>query len=308
MECEKKPLIVICGPTAAGKTALAVQLASHLEIEVISADSRQVYRDMDIGTAKPTPDEMRQVRHHMVDVVSPDEPFSVSDFTEQGRDIVRDLHRQGKCPVVVGGTGLYIQALTSGLAPLPGGDDALRARLNHYAELQGDEALHRRLAQGDPETAARIHPNNRIRIIRALEVYEITGIPMSAWLRDHAFGDCPFRTLFVGLAPPRDVLNRRIECRARLMVEQGLLEETRSLLDKGYSPELKTLKTLGYREMVDVIAGRTDLASAVEQINVRTRQYAKRQLTWFRKREDIIWFEYSEEFAKINGLIADFLR
>ncbi|HKL48053.1 MAG TPA: tRNA (adenosine(37)-N6)-dimethylallyltransferase MiaA [Desulfuromonadales bacterium] len=307
--CEKKhpdsrpPLAVVCGPTASGKTALALQMAEHLDIEIISADSRQVYRGMDIGTAKASAEEQALVPHHLIDVVGPDQSFTVADFVGRARRADREIRQRGRLPVVVGGTGLYIQAFVAGLADLPPADPSIRQRLNEYAERHGDAALHAWLCERDPEQAARIHPRNRVRVVRALEVFELSGMPMSQWQREHAFAERPFRVTSIGLSPPREELFARIDRRVDAMMEEGLEDEVRRLLARGCSVDLKAMKTLGYREMIHHIQGRISQMEAVELIKRDTRRYARRQLTWFRRNETINWFESSAEFAKLKSLI-----
>jgi tRNA dimethylallyltransferase len=302
----KPLLVVICGPTAAGKTALALELGNHFDLEVISADSRQVYRGMDIGTAKPTPDELSRLLHHLVDVVDPVEEFTAFDFVEQGRRLVLDIHQRRRLPFVVGGTGLYIRALTDGLVAAPGGNSTLRQELRQIEQEQGEGALYRLLQERDPDMATRIHPRNQVRIVRALEVLELSGQRLSAWQSSHAFADRPFTTLKIGLSPDRDELFRRIDRRAELMLEGGLIEETRDLLARGYSPRLKSLQTIGYRECIQYLQGEISLDETLSQIQRATRQYAKRQLTWFRKDDSIIWVDSCQESARILPLIDKF--
>jgi tRNA dimethylallyltransferase len=261
---------------------------------------------MDIGTAKPTPDELSRLRHHLVDVVDPAEQFTAADFVEQGRWLAFDIHQRRRLPFVVGGTGLYIRALTDGLVAVPGGDEALRRRFHQLEKEQGEGALYRLLQERDPGMAARIHPRNQVRIVRALEVLELTGQRLSALQAAHAFADRPFVTLKIGLAPDRDELFRRIDRRAELMLESGLIEETRHLLAKGYSPRLKSLQTIGYRECIQYLQGEISLDEALSLIQLATRHYAKRQLTWFRKDDSIIWVDSCQESVRILALIDQF--
>jgi len=280
-DLEAKPfVVVICGPTASGKTALALELSETFPVEVVSADSRQVYRGMDIGTAKPSAAELRRVRHHLIDVVNPDQQFTAADFAAEGRAAVFEVLRRGRIPLVVGGTGLYIRALTEGLVEAPGGDEGLRQQLWQMEREQGEGALHRLLQSQDPESASRIHPRNRVRIIRALEVYAMTGRPLSALQSEHAFADAPFATLKIGLGAEREVLSQRIDRRAQMMLEAGLLDEVAALLAQGYAPQLKALQTIGYRESVQHLAGLLSLPETIALIQRETRRYAKRQLTW----------------------------
>lgn len=298
--------VVVCGPTACGKTALALKLADTLPVEVISADSRQVYRGMDIGTAKPTADELRRVAHHLIDVVDPDEQFSAADFAEAGRAAVIDILHRGRIPLIVGGTGLYIRALTEGLVDAPGGDEELRRQLWQMEREQGEGTLHRLLQQQDPVSASRIHPRNLVRIIRALEVFAMTGRPLSELHSEHAFADAPFATLKVGLFTEREELFRRIDRRTEMMHEAGLFQEASALLGQGYSPQLKALQTIGYRESVQYLAGQLSQNEAVALIQRETRRYAKRQLTWFGKDDSIIWVDSCRESARIHELIERF--
>ncbi|MDO3376577.1 tRNA (adenosine(37)-N6)-dimethylallyltransferase MiaA [Geoalkalibacter halelectricus] len=302
----KIPLVVLCGPTGAGKTSLAVRLAQTWPVEVLSADSRQVYRGMDIGTAKATPDEQARVPHHLIDLVDPDQDFTAADFSLLGRRLVDEIEARGHRPLLVGGTGFYIRALTEGLLEAPAGDEAFRQQLHAQAQAQGPQALWRRLQEVDPAAAARIHPNNLVRVVRALEVFTLTGTPISRLQAEHAFDDCPFDLLKIAVMPPREELFRRIDARVEAMVAAGLFEETARLLAHGYGSELKSMRTLGYREAAACLAGEISRAQAVELIQLHTRQFAKRQLTWFRKDPEIIWVDSLREFATIHGLIENF--
>lgn len=282
-------LIVICGATATGKTAAAIDVAEQVDGEIVNADSVQVYRYLDIGAAKPTAAERARVRHHLVDVVDPDEAFDAAAFARLGRQAVADIAARGKVPVVAGGTGLYIKALLGGLARRAAADPAVRRRLQRDLAQNGPAALHARLSQVDPPTAARVHPNDAVRIVRALEVYAATGQPLSAHHRDHRFADAPFAAFIVGLDLPRDVLYARIERRVEAMLAQGLEDEVRRLLARGYGPALKAMQSLGYRHMTALIAGRIDRQEAVGTLKRDTRRFAKRQLTWFRANRQIRW-------------------
>jgi tRNA dimethylallyltransferase len=286
----KLPLLVITGPTAAGKTALALELGAHRDIEIISADSRQVYRHMDIGTAKATPTERARVVHHCVDVVEPDEAFSVSDFTRMAQNAIEDIHRRRRLPVVVGGTGLYIRALTQGLAPLPGADESLR-RQWHAMEREKKGSLHAQLSTIDPQMAKGLHINDVTRIIRALEVHALTGRTMSSWHREHRFAERPYNDIRVAVTCARERLYQRIEKRVDLMMEQGLLDEVRMLLKRGFTPDLKAMRTIGYQECAAYLNAEMSYLEALARIKRDTRRYAKRQLTWLRHEEEINWLE-----------------
>jgi len=299
-------LVVICGPTAGGKTAAAIDLARHLPVEVVSADSRQVYRLMDIGTAKPTREERARVRHHLLDVVWPDQPFDAACYVELAAAAIADVLGRGRLPVVVGGTGLYLRALTGGLVDLPAPDPQLRDRLQRQAAAEGGAVLHRRLALVDPPAAGSLHSNDTVRIVRALEVFEQTGRPLSAWLRDHRFSSGRYRVLKIALMPERAELYRRIDARAAAMFASGLVEETAALLDAGYSAQLKALQTIGYREATRMLRGECSLQTALAEVQQATRRYAKRQLTWFRADAEIIWVDSLAESDKINKLTEQF--
>lgn len=298
----KIPLLVICGPTASGKTRLALELAATLPIEIISADSRQIYRGMDIGTAKATPEERAFVPHHLLDVVAPDEPFSAADFMRLGREAITGIHQRGKLAVVVGGTGLYLDALTRGLVVAPGEDPLLRQELMKLETEQGEGTLHRRLQKIDPEAARRLKPRDQQRIIRALEVFALTGETLSALQEQHAFADGPYEVISIGLEVERSSLYRRIDERAAMMFASGLLEEAQSLLEQGFSRELKALQTIGYREAISYLCGEISLAAALAHTQQESRRYAKRQMTWFRKNNSIIMVDSLAEFAKIRSI------
>lgn len=300
------PLIVICGPTAAGKTALALELAEGYPVEVISADSRQVYRLMDIGTAKPSVAEQALAPHHLLDVVWPDEAFDAACFARAAGAAIAGVQARGHLPLLVGGTGLYIRALTEGLADVPPGDPQVRAELQAYAESAGPEALHRRLAGVDAEAAAALHRNDRVRIIRALEVFTLTGQPLSAWQREHGFRTRPYRLLKLGLTLERSDLYARIDRRAEAMFAGGLVEETEALLKAGYSAELRSLQTIGYREAVRLLRGAVSPDKALLELQQATRRYAKRQLTWFRADPQMIWVDSLRESDRIQTLIDQF--
>ena len=287
----KTAIIVVCGPTGIGKTSAAIELAEAFKGEIIGADSMQVYRHMDIGTAKPTPEEQRRVRHHLVDVADPDEPFDAARFSTLARKAAAALADQGKIPVVAGGTGLYIRAMLHGLFEARPSDRELRETLRREAEAAGTQALHRRLAKADPQTARRIHPNDRVRVVRALEVFTLTGVPICEHHRRHAFSDAPYAVLKIGLTMDRPILYRRIEQRVEAMMAQGLEAEVRRLLEMGYGPQLKPMQAIGYRHMVDQIQGRLSPKAAVETLKRDTRRFAKRQFTWFNADPEIQWFE-----------------
>jgi len=271
-------LVTICGPTASGKTALAVELAEKLDAEIVSADSQQCYRGLDAGTAKPSPEERSRARHHLLDVADPEEQLDAARFVQLADAAIADISARGKRVIVAGGTGLWIRALLRGLLDAPGASPELRAALREDFERLGVPALHARLVQVDPGAAARILPNDRVRIERALEVHALSGRPLSELQREHRFAQARYEALLWFLDPPREVLGQRIEARTRRMFADGSLRrETEWLLSRGAS---KALKIIGYEEMAEAL--RTgNFAAAEERTQARTRQYAKRQRTWF---------------------------
>lgn len=271
-------LTVIAGPTAAGKSGLAVALAQRLNAEIVGADSQQVYRHFDVGTAKPTAAELAAVPHHLISAVDPLEPFSAARYQTLADAAIAQIHARGRRVVIVGGTGLYLRVLLHGVVAAPGSDPALRDEL----ETDDDQTLHARLAEVDPITAAKLPVGDRVRIIRALEIQTLSGRPASEHRAAHAFAPDrhPFR-LFV-LSPPRESLYAAINARTRAMFEGGLLDEVRRLVAQGYR-EAAPMQSVGYVEALAVVEGRLDLAAAIAQAAQRTRHYAKRQLTWFKK-------------------------
>jgi len=305
---EKPKIVVIVGPTASGKSTAALELAQHFGAEIINADSMQVYKYMDIGTAKPSPEERRLVRHHLIDILYPDEEFSAALFRGEARQTIAEVSAQGKKAMVVGGTGLYIKALTSGL--IRGGevDPFIRSRLQAEAQAKGREHIYRRLEEVDPATAVRLHPHDTYRIIRALEVYERIGRPISALRQRHLFQEEPYHTLKIGLKLERGGLYQRIDARVDEMIRQGLREEVRHLLEMGYASPLKAMQSLGYKQMTAHLEGEYDLAEAIRRIKRDTKRYAKRQITWFKADTKIHWVAYPQERDAVFRMIEGFLR
>jgi tRNA dimethylallyltransferase len=287
-------LVAIVGPTGSGKSALALRLAREEQGEIVSCDSLQVYRGLDIGSAKATPAERALVPHHLLDVVEPDEDFSAAEYARRARAALAEITARGRLPIVAGGTGLYLKALLQGLFEGPSRDQPLRERLTRVAERFGDVRLHRLLARVDPETAARVPPRDRVRVVRALEVYRATGRPLGAHHRTGAEPLRGFSTFVVGLSPDRAELRRRIELRTRAMFEQGLLREVADLLEAGHPPDLRPLKAIGYRQAVEVVRGRTGRDAAERDIVTETLRFAKRQMTWFRHQADVEWCDDGE--------------
>jgi tRNA dimethylallyltransferase len=282
-------VLALVGPTATGKTALALALAERLPLEVVSADSRMVYRWMDVGTAKPSWDERQRVPHHLVDVVDPDEPYSTALFQQQALAAIARIHARGRRAALVGGTGLYVRAVCDGLQipPVPP-DEAFRTEMEARAARDGWQALRAELARVDLESAARIEARNVRRVIRALEVHRATGVPFSAWQQRRP---PPFRTVFVGLDLPRETLYRRIDARVIEQVEAGLIEEVRLLAARGYDWSLTSMSGFGYREMGQYLRGEIDRQTAIERYQQATRHYARRQWTWFRPDRRIHWLD-----------------
>jgi len=289
------PLVAIVGPTASGKSALALSLARERSGEIVSCDSLQVYRGLDVGSAKASPSERAGVPHHMLDVVEPDQPFSAAEYARLARVALRDIAARGRLCIVAGGTGLYLRALLQGLFEGPSRDEALRRRLEALGERFGDARLHRLLAGVDAEAAARIRPRDRVRVVRALEVFWSTGRPISRQQREGARPLTGFRSLVVGLDPDREALRAAVAARTRRMLQEGLLDEVRGLLDRGFAPELRPLRAIGYRQAVAVLQGRLAMAEAEASIVTDTLRFAKRQRTWFRHQAEVLWFREAEE-------------
>ena len=302
------PLLVLVGPTAVGKTAVAVRLAAHVPIEVVSADSRQVYRDMDIGTGKPTTAERGAVPHHLLDVVGPDERYHAARFRADALAAIAAIRSRGRLPVVVGGTGLYVRALLKGLTPAPPADPALREALERFGATHGPPALHARLAAVAPEVAGRLHPNDRIRIVRALEIHArtgaVTGDPgHGSWKRAPA----TWRLLMIGLGRQRPALNQAIAERARAMVGRGMMEEVTRLLDAGYDPERPPMDGIGYRPLALAARGLIPVDEALRLMIRDTTRYAKRQMTWFARDPEIRWLDV-DEAGGIDGAAETVLK
>jgi len=290
-------VLAVVGPTASGKTALAIELAERLDTEIVSADSMQIYQGMAIGTAAPTPDDQARVRHHFVGFLQPGESFSAGEFGEAARSVVARLNAQGKTAVVVGGSGLYVQALIDGLFPGPSKDESVRLRLHRDAERDGVESMYVRLSNVDPEYANLINPNDLRRIVRALEVHELTGEPISKLHREHREQTESLDAVQVALDYPRATLYERINARVERMLEGGFVEEVRALLENGHYPHLKQLRTLGYREFAVYLHGECSYDDATETMKQNTRRFAKRQLTWFRADERIQWIPAAQDAA-----------
>ena len=294
---QKIKILAVVGPTASGKTAVAVELARRLGGEVVSCDSMQVYRRMNIGTAKPTEEEKCGIVHHLIDAVEPDAPFSCAEYVTLATQAVKDIMARGKLPILCGGTGLYLDRFLCGEMEETHADESLRASLFAFADQQGAEALHARLRSVDPESAQAIHPNNVKRVVRALEIYEQTGIPKSKFDRRSQVGESPYDALVVGLHyPRREVLYERINRRVDVMLADGLLEETKQLKAEGvFEVNLTAAQAIGYKELLGYLDGRETLWEATENLKTATRRYAKRQLTWFSAKPYVTWVEMEKE-------------
>jgi tRNA dimethylallyltransferase len=283
------PIGALVGPTGVGKTALVSALADHLLIEVVSADSRAVYRWMDIGTAKPSPAERQRVPHHLIDVVDPDEPYSLAQYQPQALDAIARIEARGRQPLLVGGAGLYVSAVCDGLTmPDVAPDSHFRAAMAERARRDGWQALQRDLELVDPDSARRIDPKNIRRVIRALEVHHVTGKPFSAW---QTLGPPVLESVVIGLHLERAALFARLDLRIDAWIAGGFVEEVRGLLARGFGPSLPSMSGIGYREIAQVVLGELDLPSAVAQFKQATHQYAKRQMTWFRRDKRIVWLD-----------------
>jgi tRNA dimethylallyltransferase len=297
----RPPVVVVTGPTGSGKSSLAIELAERFEGEIVNADSMQVFRYMDIGSAKPSMEERERVPHHLFDIVDPDEPYSAGRYAEEARAAAAQIHARGHVVFLTGGTGLYIRAFLDGLIKTEVVDPGLRKRLEEEqarAAEEGDPTrLHRRLQEFDAQAAEKIHPNDVRRTVRALEILGQSGERASSVREAHGFRDRPFRVLHLSIDPGREALTKRIETRAEAMIEAGLLREVRGLRGRGYSAELKPMQAIGYRHIQPVVDGADTLANALEAIKVDTRRFARRQRTWIRGLPDVHWHDPAEPEA-----------
>jgi tRNA dimethylallyltransferase len=297
MATELPRIIVVCGPTGVGKTRFAIEAAGYFKGEIVGADSMQIYRHMDIGTAKPTPEERAAVTHHMVDIIDPDQPFDAAAYSRQAHNAVQKLLKRGILPFIVGGTGLYIKSLVYGLFDSPVFDPDIREALQDRAAREGSGVLHDELARKDPEAGERIHINDRLRIIRALEVLAATGRSITDHQQRHGFMKPRYHALFIGLTLPRDELYERINRRVDIMISEGMKDEVDRLLASGVDASLKSMQALGYRHMADYLQGRLSWEDAVRTLKRDHRRYAKRQLTWFGAMEQVHWLSPGDHQA-----------
>ena len=305
------PLIAIVGPTGSGKSDLALRLAGEFQGEIVNCDSLQVYRHLDIGTAKVPPSERRGIPHHLFDILDPDQVFTAGEYGRRARAALREITARRRLPIVAGGTGLYLRALLDGLFPGPGRDEALRTRLAGR-EARRPGFLHRLLSRFDPQAAPRIHPADVQKLIRAVEVCLLTRRPLSAWFREPRQALEGFRTLKLGLNPPRQALYERLDTRCQRMFEAGLAAEVRQILDRGFPAASKPLQSHGYRQAVQFLQGELDLKEALHFARRNTRRYAKRQWTWFRRESDVVWIQgfgdqpqvQAEALPLVEGFLA----
>ncbi len=300
----KQKLVVIQGPTGVGKTSVALELCAAVPVEIVNADSMQFYRAMDIGTSKPSHDELRAAPHHLFSIIDPDKEFNAALFMQKGRSVIGDILARGNTPVIVGGTGLYVKALLQGLFNGPGKDYALRHKLDSYST----DELRAQLKDIDAEAFSRIRPHDRMRIIRALEVFYVTGVPMTEQQRRHDFQDRPYESLRICLWRERQSLYRRINERVDRMMESGFADEVRWLLDHGYSADLKSMQSIGYRQMVEYIQGQLGEREALVKIQQETRRLAKRQLTWLRGDHELEWVQLPDQEKCIIDMVKNFLN
>ena len=291
----KKPMIVLSGPTAVGKTALSIELAKRINGAIISADSMQVYKYMDIGSAKIMPEEMDGIKHYLIDTLDPSDEFNIVVFQRMAKEALEEIYANGQIPIVAGGTGFYIQALLYDIDfENQDCNEAFRAELETIAKEQGNDVLHARLKEIDPVSAEKIHANNVKRVIRALEFYELTGKPISEHNEEEQKKDSPYNFAYFVLTDERENLYKRIDKRVDIMVENGLLEEVKRLKEMGYHRDMVSMQGLGYKEILDYLDGKCTLEEAIYILKRETRHFAKRQLTWFRREREVCWMDKSK--------------
>lgn len=306
---EKKPFIVLTGPTAVGKTALSIALAKAVNGSIISADSMQVYKHMDIGSAKIMPEEMEGVKHYLVDEFEPDEEFHVARFTERAKECMEEIYAEGKVPVLVGGTGFYIQAVLYDIDfSKQDADGAYRRELEILTQEKGVDFLHDMLKEVDPASAEAIHANNVKRVIRALEFYHLTGTKISEHNETERKKESPYNFAYFVLTDDRAKLYERIDKRVDIMLEKGLVEEVKQLKEMGYHRKMVAMQGLGYKEILDYLDGKLTLEEAIYIIKRETRHFAKRQLTWFRRERDVIWFDKTAYHQSEEAILADMMK
>ncbi len=305
----KKPLIILTGPTAVGKTELSIKLAKAIDGEIISADSMQVYKYMDIGTAKITTDEMQGIKHYLIDELEPEDEFNVVKFKELALKYMSEIYSKSKIPIIVGGTGFYIQAVLYGIDFKDNGEDTIyRKQLEELYEKEGAVYLHQKLAEVDPGSAKAIHPNNVKRVIRALEYYYQTGSRISAHNEEQRQNESPYNFCYFVLNNEREIVYERINSRVDLMIEKGLVTEVEALLDKGCTKDMVSMQGLGYKEIISYLDGECSLEEAVYTLKRDTRHFAKRQLTWFKREKEVTWINKQDYFNDENKLLEVLLK
>ena len=296
---KKIPIVVVAGPTASGKTALAINIAKKYNGEIVNADSMQIYKFMDIGTAKPTKEEQREAKHHLLDFVEPDCEFSVADYTELAHKVIADIYKRGKLPIICGGTGLYINSviddITFGEVKT---DNDMREDLGNIAKEQGVEVLMDMLSEFDEESAKTIHPNNLRRVIRAIEFYKLTGVPISKHKEMTKQIQSRYNPLMLVIEHDREKLYERINLRVDMMLEDGLIDEVKSLLKKGYTKDMNSMKGIGYKEIISYLEGDCSIEEAIDAVKLGSRHYAKRQMTWFRRDERVNYIDAQQNVAE----------
>jgi len=302
-ESSSKPkVIVVQGPTACGKTGLAIEVCKRFDGEVINADSLQWVKHFDIGTAKPTPDEMRQARHHIIDVMEPDQEYDAAIYTKMAREIIAEVISRGKVPVVAGGTGLYVRTLLGGIVDLPGRNDEIRGKYEKILEEHGAEVLFEELRSLDPEAEQHIDKHNPRRVIRALEVILQTGKPIWVWQAEHKFKESPYNSFNIALKPDLEKLDKRIMIRSQQMLDQGLIEETENLLERFPDKSLKPFGSIGYKQVVEYLGGKIERSELLEKIAQATRRYARKQVRWLKTEDCIKWIDSENPLSVLNDI------
>jgi tRNA dimethylallyltransferase len=308
VKIEKPKLLVVLGPTAVGKSTVGIDIAKRLGGEIINADSLQVYKHLNIGTAKPNSDELREVRHHLIDIIDPDEDFNAGIFRTRAASVIENLYKDDKNIILVGGTYLYVKVLLSGLIEGLPANQEIRDNIKKLRSIFGLPYVYDRLRSLDPDAASRIHPNDYVRTERALEVNYLTGQKMSELQAVHSFQDQDYEYLKIGISVDREILKQRIDQRVDIMIEEGLVEEVKQLREMGYTNNLKPMQSIGYKEINQFLDGEIDLDTAVELIKRDTKRFAKRQMTWLRKDNKIKWFEPGKDYEKILDLAGRFFE
>ena len=292
---EHNKIAIICGPTGSGKTSAALEIAKNYPVEIISADSRQILKHLNIGTAKPTQSELSQVPFHLVDIIEPGERYSAFNFIDDAEKTIKQILSRNNIPLIVGGTGLYLRALTDGVVEISQDDFSIREKLEAELEEKGTEYLHKKLEEIDPLESAKIHPNNKNRIIRALEIFYLTGHTKSELLTTGKYRNSKYKFSYYCLAPERELLYERINNRVDEMLEEGLIKEINNLVHLGYKKKIRKANVIGYTEILDYLDNNLSLDEAVAMVKQNSRRYAKRQMTWFRKQEDLVFYSDSAE-------------